>query len=187
MSSTNRGAQRRSLDQYYTPPALAEALVSLLELRAEQLVIEPGVGAGSFAEAIARRGCEVLGVDADAQAPWLLQHRGMHADILSTDLIADWYVGNPPFKAAEQHLRHALRRSRVGCAFLLRLAFLESRRRFDFWNSYPASRVYVLSSRPSFTGTGTDSCAYAWFVWRCDQPPHATVLRVLEPRFSAPS
>jgi hypothetical protein len=26
--------------------------------------------------------------------------------------------------------------------------------------------VHVLSRRPSFTGGGTDSAAYGWFVWR---------------------
>lgn len=25
--------------------------------------------------------------------------------------------------------------------------------------------VYVLPQRPSFTGKGTDSTSYAWFVW----------------------
>jgi hypothetical protein len=48
---------------------------------------------------------------------------------------------------------------------LLRLAFLESKRRFNFWQQYPVNKLYILSQRPSFTGKGTDATAYAWFVW----------------------
>jgi hypothetical protein len=52
-------------------------------------------------------------------------------------------------------------------ALLLRLNFLESRERYDFWINYPAKHIYVLSERPCFIGTkGTDSIAYAWFVWQ---------------------
>lgn len=78
-------------------------------------------------------------------------------------------IGNPPFNDAEAHVRHAMSLAYPGghVAFLLRLALLESAARIPFWEEFPARRVYVLSQRPSFTGNGkTDSCAYAFFVWR---------------------
>jgi hypothetical protein len=58
---------------------------------------------------------------------------------------------------------------------LLRLAFLESRRRVAFWRANPLARLYVLARRPSFVGTGTDMAAYAWFGWNVP----GTELRVL--------
>ena len=83
----------------------------------------------------------------------------------------DWFVGNPPYNAAEEHVRHALGLAERGCAFLLRLAFLESIKRRQFWEEYPPSEVYVLDKRPSFTEDGkSDSAAYAWFVWHTDRP-----------------
>ena len=48
---------------------------------------------------------------------------------------------------------------------LLRTAFLESKKRYDFWQKHPVSKLYVLSQRPSFTGKGTDATSYSWFVW----------------------
>jgi hypothetical protein len=50
---------------------------------------------------------------------------------------------------------------------LLRLAFVESARRFVWWERHGArlAHVYALAERPSFTGGGTDSAAYGWFVW----------------------
>ena len=48
---------------------------------------------------------------------------------------------------------------------LLRINFLGSQKRYDFWQQFPPDGLYVLSKRPSFTGKGTDSIDYAWFVW----------------------
>ncbi|MCL6612078.1 MAG: hypothetical protein K6T66_11125 [Peptococcaceae bacterium] len=48
---------------------------------------------------------------------------------------------------------------------LLRLAFLESKKRRDFWRRYPVNGLYVLSERPSLMGGKTDAAAYAWFIW----------------------
>jgi hypothetical protein len=48
---------------------------------------------------------------------------------------------------------------------LLRTAFLESKKRYDFWQRHPVNGLYVLSQRPSFTGHGTDATSYSFFVW----------------------
>ena len=77
----------------------------------------------------------------------------------------DWIVGNPPYRHAETHVRWALKQAKVGVAFILKLSFLESAERLDFWWESPVNDLYVLAERPSFTGQGTDSSAYAFFVW----------------------
>ena len=78
---------------------------------------------------------------------------------------AQWSMAvmNPPFSHAQQFVEHALE-SCGSVLALLRLSFLESRKRRAFWQNNPAD-VYVLSRRPSFMGGKTDSCAYAWFLW----------------------
>ena len=48
---------------------------------------------------------------------------------------------------------------------LLRINFLGSQKRYDFWQQFPPDGLFILSKRPSFTGKGTDSIDYAWFVW----------------------
>jgi len=90
----------------------------------------------------------------------------------------NWVVGNPPYLAAEAHIRHALRLA-PNVAFLLRLGFLESAKRLSFWGQHPPSEVHVLAQRPSFTGKGTDSAAYGWFVWRTGRAG-PTVLHILD-------
>jgi hypothetical protein len=184
MSSTNRGTAREGLDRYYTPDNVAECLVSLLGLLPGQHVVEPSIGGGAFARACLRRDCKVTGIDVDPEAEGLALVDGLCGDVLDTSIEADWYIGNPPYKHAEAHLRHALAHAREGCAFLLRLAFLESARRYPFWFEHSPASVYVMSRRPSFTGTGTDSCAYAWFIWRRGSGGRS-LLTVLPPTFGA--
>jgi hypothetical protein len=48
---------------------------------------------------------------------------------------------------------------------LLRTAFLESKKRYEFWQKHKLNGLYVLSQRPSFTGKGTDATSYSFFVW----------------------
>lgn len=49
---------------------------------------------------------------------------------------------------------------------LLRLGFLESMRREEFWKKYPLDNLITLSKRPSFTEDGkTDGAGYGFFIW----------------------
>ena len=97
--------------------------------------------------------CDFLAVDVDA--PY------------SKDLTA--VVTNPPYSLAEKFIRHARKLCpHADLVFLLRLAFLASAKRLPLWQDVGIPDVYVLPNRPSFTGGGTDSADYAWFVWRKD-------------------
>lgn len=101
------------------------------------------------------------------KTPW--SHEGPFYDVV---------IGNPPYTDAAAHIARALDCGRV-VAFLLRLNFLGSQKRLDFWRRHPAD-VYVLSERPSFDGEGTDATEYAWFVWgQC--AGRAPLVRVLGP------
>jgi len=75
-------------------------------------------------------------------------------------------ITNPPYSIAQEIVEHCFEIAPdAEIIMLLRLAFLESKKRKEFWQKYPLSELYVLSERPSFTGKGTDSTAYAWMVW----------------------
>lgn len=90
----------------------------------------------------------------------------------------DVVCGNPPYAEAAEHVARALSCAPI-VAMLLRLNFLGSQKRRDFWRRHPAD-VYVLSERPSFDGDGTDATEYAWFVWgQCGAGPGR--VRVLGP------
>lgn len=180
MSSSPKG-ERISLDAYYTSDDVAERCVSTLPDLNGRRIIEPSVGGGAFARAI--RSCAIpsglVGVDVNENADGFdLCNEERIGDFMTVDATADWVIGNPPYSHAEAHVRHALTLA-PRCAFLLRLAFLESTKRVAFWRDHQPARVYVLAQRPSFTGGGTDSAAYGWFVWDADHKG-PTVLDVLD-------
>lgn len=169
--------KRDPLDRYYTPDPVAwRCVAELAELLIDaRSVLEPSGGGGAFMRALDAQlpdACQDRRVlDADPDAPALLRPlRGWkthHIDFLNSTERAGWIIGNPPYKAAERHCRHALGLADQGVAFLLRLAFLEGKARAAFWRQYPPDQVVVMSKRPSFTSnTKTDSAAYALFVWR---------------------
>jgi predicted RNA methylase len=166
-------ADRIPLDAYFTPDPLAVALVSLLDIRNGDMVIEPSCGGGAFVRAIhaAAPSAHVLGIDINPDAPGLVAaDSSMVGDwpALAPSLeVATWVVGNPPYGAAASHIAAALDAG-LNVAMLLRLAMLEGGARFAWWRECAAPRlhtVYALAERPSFTGGGTDSAAYGWFVW----------------------
>lgn len=76
-------------------------------------------------------------------------------------------ISNPPYSIALDIIKKCfeIASGDTEIIMLLRLAFLESKRRHQFWQGHPVNELYALSERPSFTGKGTDATAYAFFVW----------------------
>lgn len=173
MSATNRGGVRRAGDAYQTPPSLCLFLVDLLP-DSPQCILEPSTGTGNFVRALRTRHRTAsihavepyaFGVFADGYADHTYMVR--FEDFMPEKRF-DLIIGNPPYSLAEAHVRRALGMLWHGgkLAFLLRLAFLESQKRLPLWREYPPEQIHVLSERPSFTGGGTDSAAYGFFIWR---------------------
>ena len=76
----------------------------------------------------------------------------------------DLILTNPPFSLAKEFIEHSMSLAPT-VIMLLRLNFLGSQKRYNFWQQFSPDGLYVLSKRPSFTGKGTDATDYAWFVW----------------------
>lgn len=192
MSRAGAKSNRRPRDAYLTPTALARHLVGLLPLEPGDTALEPHAGGGAFVDALIDRGVDTTGWDIDPSLDWRVQ------DFLALDAASLprgwplWIVGNPPFNEAEAHVRQALDLSVRHVAFLLRLGFAETSKRFPLWQEHPARHLWVLAERPSFgkrlgirqdrqvtlfrpsrsprqlSGTGQDSTAYGLFWWDKD-------------------
>lgn len=109
MSATNRGAERRELDRYYTPLDAARALVRTLDLEDVHRVVEPSVGGGAFIRALAMaapdRRLHTVGVDLDPAAEgFRYVDTAIAGDWLRIDVgeAPDLVVGNPPFGRVEE-------------------------------------------------------------------------------------
>lgn len=153
-------------DFFPTPEPVTRAFLAACPLP-DGLWCEPACGDGAIVRAAGSRQCWVTYDIRHVPSP----HNGVHHP--GTDFLFhggrpghhyDVIITNPPFYLAEEFVRKALSCA-THVAMLLRLAFLETRRREALHREHP-SDVYVLTRRPSFTGNGaTDNSAYAWFVW----------------------
>jgi len=185
MSARNRRnkagevAARRPHEFYPTPPdALAALEPWIPDLYRGGRVVEPAAGDGAVVAWVAQH-CEpedLVAVDIEmthARRAALIEAgatstiRGDWMDP-ELDLRARLLITNPPYSRAQDFIDWSLRRCEVGGAvvMLLRLGFLASLKRRQWWGGVPLARVGVLSRRPRFVNGSSDSADYGWFMWR---------------------
>lgn len=154
-------------DFFPTPPGCTKAIMGAIgdTLPSEGLWCEPAVGGGAIVDAIGRRHWhtyDIRDVEPSKHSEYHKTRNWLEHDVPAKTY--DVIITNPPFYLAEQFVRAAIARA-THVVMLLRLAFLETRKREALHLEHP-SDVYVMSRRPSFMANGaTDSTAYAWFVW----------------------
>ena len=195
MSSTNRGSERPRFDFYETPAWSVHRLLEELfpaTPGADPMPyfahwVEPCAGNGAIIRAVNEwTAAARQRIDIQWQA-CELDHQ--HSKQLSASLGRDslglrlgdtlaWHdpdihyqrsrfdvaILNPPYRQALEFVQWSVEHSQTTIA-LLRLGFLETTQR-NAWLRTHTPDVYVLPNRPSFTGKGNDSTAYAWFIWR---------------------
>jgi len=169
--------QADPLGRYYTPPAFARQCVDKVlpwfPVRPYCRILEPSAGGGSFLGPL-RRGfpsATITAIDLDPGGTIVLPE-GIEAierrDFLTYrfDRGFDLIVGNPPFHHGQEFVEKALTLAPV-VVFLLRLGFLASLKRWQFWTQNPPAKVFVLPKRPSFTGDGgVDRYDYCFVGWQ---------------------
>ena len=173
MSATNRGTVRNQNDFYATPVDVVENLLNFINLDSVEKILEPSAGNGNILKAISNKtNAEITSVEIREE-----EYGGLKelSDIVIIDDFInydfddkyDLIIGNPPYSNAIDFVEKSLfllsENGRL--IFLLRTAFLESKKRYEFWQNNSLSELLVLSKRPSFTGKGTDATSYSWFVW----------------------
>lgn len=169
---------RRELDFYPTPKPYINSVLSLLnrDFGIKGYVIDAGAWDGRWGRAAKAINNDITVAAVDVSMP--LPNIGavdkyILGDFLTyiPDCPAEWVIGNPPYKYAEDFILHALNIVKDGgvVAFLLRLAFLESvGRGSGLFQHAPPHTVYVSSRRVPFApadGKPRSTVAYAQFVW----------------------
>ena len=171
LAASSHSEQEREKDDYYaTPPKAVEAL--LKREKFNPYVLEPAVGGGSIAEVLRSHGHKVQSMD--------IVDRGYPGtevrDFLSTtkeDLICSPdIITNPPYSLATEFAEHSLNISMdsVKVAMLLKIQFLETKKRLALFQKYPPKAVYVFTDRIACAKNGnfgkeSSAVCYAWFVW----------------------
>ena len=186
--------ERVSHDFYPTPIEICRASIieytrGILNTNTTKLVLDPGAGDGVWGKAFTKYHnklfgykYEITGVELrDCSQPtyrdqWYNKVPYYDCWYNNTDFLTwesekkfDIILGNPPYKYAEKFLFKCFDLLAPGGTlfFLLRLSFLESKRRYKLlYSKCPPVYVSVSTRRISFTGNQkSDNTAYAIYYW----------------------
>jgi hypothetical protein len=136
-----RSEPKRSLDDFPTPPWATRALCEALQQHGHDLlaatVREPAANRGFMVRPLQEYFADVKASDiADYGYGWAIE------DFLFPYQIEQvgWTITNPPFTLADRFVERALETSRIGCAIIVRSAFLEGIGRYEqlFRDNSPA-------------------------------------------------
>lgn len=170
----------KRLDLYSTPPWAARAGAEVaLSLWPENCTVwEPACGYMNIAGPWEEHYPMVYGSDVYPHTPGapvidFLSETAMCPSGEQPDII----VSNPPFVTAEQFVRLALTRAKVGVAMLVRMVWLESVGRYDlFEGPEPLTLFCPFSERAAMVMGPWDpdaasATAYAWLFWSKQHDP----------------
>ena len=145
-------SERNEHDLYETPEWVVDEFLNLVPIREDWKYLEPCRASGRFYNHM------------PIGSAWAEIREGV--DYLNTQYNpVDCILTNPPFSLAQEFVEKARTEADV-VIMLLRVGFLGSIRRKEFWSKNPPSAMITLSKRPSFTDNGkTDGAEYAFFIW----------------------
>ena len=145
-------------DRYETPDHTIFSLLNNFEIQGN--VLECACGNKNISTKI--QNCITLDIDHNVY-PDIVQ------DFLTfEEKTFDIIITNPPYSIAIEFITHALDivKENGFVIMLLRINFLESQKRQDFFIQNPLHSLFVLSKRPCFINGRSDSTGYAWFIWQ---------------------
>lgn len=165
--------ERQMVDFYATDPHALEIFLEMLKqdgIALPHKICEPACGMGHLAEVLKRQGYEVDSYD-------LYDHGygKTGIDFLTSDVKAECFLTNPPYKYALSFVKKALENVLPNgyVIMFLKIQFLEGKERYKFFQNNPPKYVYVNSSRQNCarngdfkTFTENSAVCYAWFVWQ---------------------
>ena len=176
--------RRAKNDFYPTPPAVTRTLLAKEEFFGP--ILEPCAGAGHVVRELERAGYDVTSNEPYPQGGFLAND---HVSFFSSTNWSDCrsIVTNPPFRLAEEFIRRTIAMSWIEKhAWLLRLQFVESARRYPLFRDYPPVRVWVFSKRVQVSARGLVNpvggmIPYAWWIWERGHGDRPTELRWFPP------
>ena len=151
MSRQKQGVRLNATDFYPTPPWCYENLT--IDWSQFNSAHEPCRGDGRIQTFLETKG-----------VPCTYSEIREDKDFFDWKEDVDLILTNPPFSLAQEFIDHSIDHAAT-VFMLLRLNYLGSIKRHEWWVSKPPAALWVFSKRPSFTGNGTDATDYAWFCW----------------------
>lgn len=174
--ASNHSVDERQVDDYYaTEPKAVELLLE--QETFHPYIWECACGEGHMSEILKKHGYKVTSsdiIDRSYPGTKVIDFLKVTKSDLKPNIPMD-IITNPPYKYAQEFIQHALDISMDGTkiAMFLKLTFLESQGRKQFFLENPFKTLYVSSSRLMCAKNGDfEKCAknapavaYGWYVW----------------------
>lgn len=155
-------------DFYETPVWATERILDRIKFEGD--IYEPCSGHGAISKVLEGRGYNIISSDL-REDDEVYGKKGVDILMLKDTNIVDNIITNPPYRYAQAVVEKSLQLARKKVVMLLKLSFLESSGRFQFFKDTPLKNVYVFCKRLTMYPHGTDkpknsgTIAYAWFEW----------------------
>ena len=163
ITGANQARDRNQHDFYPTP---SYAVQELLDREKFTYVWEPACGDGAICKVLDQNNIPNVGTDL---IDYGCGYKSKVDFLLEPKLLAPQIITNPPFSLGLEFAEKAFELGVEKLALLVRLQFLEGKKRGDFFRKCPPKKVYVFSKRLSFNVSGEFQSggvmAFAWFVF----------------------
>lgn len=157
--------ERSEFDFYETPAWMTRSLLHFHPAIEGRNAIVRVLRDGSLAP-------QIFTNDIDPRHPAETHHDARLAEYWASAPAVDWVITNPPFVDAFPILVHAFTHARVGVALLVRKTFLEpTEERGEWLSAHPPTHI-IGQPRHSFRGSGSDTVACDWMIWRREPDAH---------------
>jgi hypothetical protein len=172
-ASSHSDKEREINDFYATDPNTLEILLKQLakdNIKLNNNIWECACGMGHLSRVLEKHNYNVYSTDL------IYRNYGMGGvDYLSMN---NSYPGdiltNPPYKYAQEFVEHSMEilDDNNYCIMLLKIQFLEGKKRRKLFNKYPPKYVYVNSERQTCYINGdmskkmSSASCYCWFIWQ---------------------
>ena len=193
MSSTRRKSNRDPYDNYPTPAWVVDAILDAITKHTPPIrnptlrlgmdsgspllsIVEPTAGEGAIIKRIlshpdiTTRNITAVEVRQEARGDLcalIPYNRVITKDVTTiryqSSYRYDLAIVNPPFNNAMAIAKWCLENARVVC-LLQRASWSYTAARYEFMEQHKPD-ILQLTNRPSFTGKGTDSADYAWYIF----------------------
>lgn len=178
--ASNHSNVKIEINDFYATPSIAtKTLVEYLDKNYPEIkknvIWEPACGKGHISEIFRKSGYTIVSTD--------LIDRGYGCcgegfDFLSSENThTDCHIiTNPPYKYAQEFVEKAMEIMDDGkyLCMLIKLTFLEGKKRYNMFKKYPPEKILVFSTRINCAHGGDfeketelgGAVAYAWYIWK---------------------
>lgn len=181
-ASNHSNIEREENDFYATPPIATKTLVNYIneyypEIK-EKVIWECACGKGDISKVLKENGFKVDSTDIIDRGYGICGEEMNFLSFNNGNLPFGNYniITNPPYKYAQQFVEKAMEIMKVDnyCCMLLKLTFLEGKKRYEMFKKYPPMKVLVFSDRINcalggdFESTNEigGAVCYAWYIWK---------------------